>query len=89
MNPFLNTCKENNTNDESIQNINHHAYQFRSIIISKTSSHLQKNDSLSVRTHENNSIGDQYNITDDETDISVPEKMPASKPQNSSLVRTK
>ncbi len=88
-NAFLNVCKQNNTNDESIQNMNHDIHEARMKRMSKTSIRLQENDSLNVLIHENDPIRDEYIRTDDETNLPLAEIMPMSVPQNSSLVRIK
>jgi len=86
---FLDYFRRNNTNDESIQNINHNANKLQIKRTPKTSSHLQENDSLSAMLHKNDPISDQYKKPDDETDFLIQAIMPTPIPQNSSLVRIK
>ncbi len=86
---FLNVRRQNNTNDESIRNITHDVHKLQINRISKTSTRLHESDSLSVVIHENDPIRDEYNKTNDETNLSIEEIMPTSVPQNSSLVRIK
>jgi hypothetical protein len=84
----FNAGRQQNTNDESIQNIIHEAHELQSRI-KYTPLHLQKNYSSFISIYPNKFTQGKYNSVDDEADLLIEETMAEIKAQNPSTVRRK